>query len=123
MGNANVACGNLSGSLFEPAAVRVLDRPSVAILEFGLADAVPNLPDLVRNGAPPLAKNRGKETVAWLGAINVEAGYQVRFKLEGPDETILVDHTTNALLKRNANLLGLRAPEISNTKWQILAAR
>jgi len=121
LGNANVACGNLSGSLFEPAGVRALDRPSVAILEFGLADAVPDLPDLVRNGAPPLAKNRGKETVAWLWAINVEAGYQVRFKLEGPDETILVDHTTNALLQRNANYLAyvLRKSATPSGKYRL----
>ena len=55
LGNANPVCGDLSGSLFETAAARALNRPSVGILEYGLADAAPNLLDLVRKGAPPLS--------------------------------------------------------------------
>jgi hypothetical protein len=99
------ACGDLSGALFEPAAERALDRPAVAILHSGLADAAPNLPDLVRKGAPPLAKARHNLTVAWLWAINVEEGHRFRFKLVGPDETVLIEHTTDALAKRKSNYL------------------
>jgi murein DD-endopeptidase MepM/ murein hydrolase activator NlpD len=121
LGNANPACGDLSGSLFETAAVRALDRSSVAILEYGLADAAPNLADLVRNGAPPLAKERGNATVAWLWVINVEAGYRFRFKLVGPDENVLVDQTTEALLKRKANYLAYvgRKSAIRSGKYRL----
>jgi murein DD-endopeptidase MepM/ murein hydrolase activator NlpD len=105
LGDANPACGEFSSSLFEPAAVQALERPSVAILDYGLADTVPNLPDLIREGAPPTAKSRGLPMVAWVWAINVEAGYRFRIRLVGPDETVLVDHTTNALEKRKANYL------------------
>jgi murein DD-endopeptidase MepM/ murein hydrolase activator NlpD len=105
LGNANLACGDFSVGLFEQSAVRALGRPSAAIVEYGLADAVPNLPDLVRNGAPPPAKNGVNPTVAWLWAINVEEGYRLRIKLVGSDETTLIDHTTNALAKRKANYL------------------
>ena len=105
LGDAKSACGELSGSLFEPAAMQALERPAIAILEYGLADTVPNLSDLVRKGALPPAKSRGLPTVAWVWAINVEAGYRFRIRLVGPDETVLVDHTTNALEKRKANYL------------------
>jgi murein DD-endopeptidase MepM/ murein hydrolase activator NlpD len=105
LGDASPACGEFSRSLFEPVAIQALERPSVAILEYGLADTVPNLPDLVRKGALPPAKSRGLPMVAWVWAINVEAGYRFRIRLVGPDETVLVDHTTNALEKRKANYL------------------
>jgi len=119
--NADPTCGDLSGSLFEPTAVRGLDRPSLGILEYGLADAVPNLLDLVRKGAPPLAKSRGHPMVAWLWAINVEAGHRFRIKLVGPDEAVLVDHTTNALEKRKANYLAYVGNEsaIRSGRYQI----
>jgi hypothetical protein len=105
LGNANPACGELSGGLFEPAAERALGRPVLAILDIGLANATPNLADLVQRGAPPLAKVRGDLIVAWLWAINVEEGHQFRIKLVGPDETVVIDQTTNALAKRKANYL------------------
>jgi hypothetical protein len=103
--NVKPSCGDLSGALFEPAAERALDRPMVAILHSGLADAAPNLPDLVRNGTPPLAKARDDLTVAWVWAINVEEGHRFRIKLVGPDEAVLIEHTTDALAKRKANYL------------------
>ena len=80
--NAGPTCGDLSESLFEPAAAQALARPSVAILDFGLIDTVPSLPDLARKGAPPSAKSRGFPMVIWVWAINVEAGYRFRIILE-----------------------------------------
>ena len=103
--NAGPTCGDLSGSLFEPAAAQALARPSVAILDFGLTDTVPNLPDLVRKGAPPPAKSRRLPMVAWVWAINVEASYRFRIRLGGPKEIALVDYTTNALEEREASYL------------------
>ena len=85
--------------------MQALVRPSVAVLDYGLADTVPSLPDLLRKGAPPPAKSRELPMVAWVWAINVEAGYRFRIRLVGPDETVLVDHTTNALEKRKASYL------------------
>ncbi len=43
--------------------------------------------------------------MVWLWAINVEEGYRFRIKLVGPDETVLVDHTTDALANRKADYL------------------
>jgi hypothetical protein len=94
--NLKPACGDLTEGMFEPAAERALDRPVVAILDAGLANAAPNLPDLVRKGGPPLAKVRGDLAVAWLWAINVEEGHRFRIRLVGPDEAVLIDQTTNA---------------------------
>jgi hypothetical protein len=121
LGNLKPACGDLSEGLFEPAAERALDLPAVAILDSGLANAAPNLPDLVRKGGPPLAKVWGNLTVAWLWAINVEAGHRFRIKLVGPDETALIDHTTSALAKRKANYLAYvgRKMEIKPRKYSL----
>ena len=59
--------------------------------------------------------------VAWLWAINVEAGHRFRIKLVGPDETVLVDHTTNALEKRKANYLAYvgKKSAIRSGRYQI----
>jgi Peptidase family M23 len=121
LGDANSACGEISGSLFEPAAVRALERPSVAILDYGLADTVPNLHGLVRKGGLAPAKSGGLPMVAWVWAINVEAGYRFRIRLMGPDETVLVDHTTNALEKRKANYLAYvgRKAAVKSGKYKI----
>ena len=105
LGNLKPACGDLSGGLFEPETQQALMRPLAAILDAGVANAAPDLPGLVRKGGPPLARVRGDATVAWVWAINVEEGYRFRIKLVGPDEAVLIDHTTNALVKRNANYL------------------
>jgi len=101
--------------------MQALVRPSVAILDYGLADTVPSLPDLLRKGAPPPAKSRGLPMVAWVWAINVEAGYRFRIRLVGPDETVLVDHTTNALEKRKASYLAYvgRKATVRSGKYQL----
>lgn len=59
LGNLKPVCGDLSEGLFEPVAQRALDRSAVAILDSGLANAAPSLPDLVRKGVPPLIKGQG----------------------------------------------------------------
>jgi hypothetical protein len=101
LGDQKPVCGDLSAGLFE----RALNRQAVAILDSGLANAAPNLPDLVRSGAPPVVTAGSDRIVAWLWAINIEEGYRFRIKLVGPDETVLVDHTTTALASRKANYL------------------
>lgn len=45
--------------------------------------APPELSDLVRAGGPPLAIGRSNLTVAWLWAINVDAGSRFRIKVVG----------------------------------------
>jgi hypothetical protein len=99
------SCGDISRSLFEPSARLLLTRPPVAVLDFGLANAPPELTDLVRKGGPPLANSTGGSTVAWLWAINVEEGYQFRIHLIGPGQVALIDHSTGALTRRKANYL------------------
>ncbi len=98
-------CRDLTGSLFDPASRQALVQPAVAILDVGLAAAPPELPNLVRTGGPPLATGQNNSTVAWLWAINVDEGSRMRFRLVGPGELALIDHTTNPLKRRKANYL------------------
>jgi hypothetical protein len=105
LGNEAHVCGDLSGSLFDTASSQALVQPTIAILDVGLANAPPELSNLVRTGGPPLATARGISTVAWLWAINVDEGSRFRIRLVGPGEVTLIDHTTNALPRRKANYL------------------
>jgi murein DD-endopeptidase MepM/ murein hydrolase activator NlpD len=105
LGNEAHVCGDLSGSMFDTASKQALVQPTVAILDVGLANAPPELSNLVRTGGPPLATARGNSTVAWLWAINIDEGSQLRIRLVGPGEVTLIDHTTNALPRRKANYL------------------
>jgi hypothetical protein len=98
-------CGDLSGSLLDIASKEALVKPTVAILDIGLSGAPPELSNLVRTGGPPLATGRSNSTIAWLWAINVDAGSRFRIKMVGPDEATLIDHTTTALPRRKANYL------------------
>jgi len=105
LGNEAPVCGDLAGSLLDLASREALVQPAVAILDVGLAAAPPELPSLVRTGGPPLATSRSSSTVAWLWAINVDEGSRIRFRLVGPGELALIDHTTNPLARRKANYL------------------
>lgn len=98
-------CGDLSGSLFDTGSRQALAQPPVAILDVGLANAPPELSNLVRTGGPPLATGRSNSAVVWVWAINVDEGARFRIKLVGPGEVTLIDHTTNALPRRKANYL------------------
>lgn len=105
LGHEMHVCGDLSASLLDTASRQELVQPTVAILDVGLAAAPPELPNLVREGGPPLATVRSSSTVAWLWAINVDEGSRFRIRLVGPGEVSLIDHTTNALPRRKANYL------------------
>jgi hypothetical protein len=105
LGNEAHACGDLSGSLLDTASREALVQPTVAVLDVGFAGTPPELSNLVRGGGPPLATSRSNSTIAWLWAINVDAGSQFRIKLVGPGEALLIDHTTSALPRRKANYL------------------
>ncbi|MBR1224209.1 M23 family metallopeptidase [Bradyrhizobium sp. AUGA SZCCT0176] len=98
-------CGDLSGSLFDAASKRALVQAPVTILDVGLANAPPELGNLVRSGGPPLATGGGNSTIAWVWAINVDQGSRFRIKLVGPGETTLIDHATTELPRRKANYL------------------
>jgi hypothetical protein len=98
-------CGDLSGSLFDTVSKQALVQAPVTILDTGLANAPPELPNLVRSGGPPLATGGGNSTVAWAWAINVDQGSRFRIKLVGPGEITLIDHATTALSRRKANYL------------------
>ena len=105
LGNEAHVCGDLSGSLLDSASRGALVQPTVAILDVGLSGTPPELHNLVRAGGPPLATGRSSSTIAWLWAINVDAGSRFRIKMVGPDEVALIDHTTSALPRRKANYL------------------
>jgi murein DD-endopeptidase MepM/ murein hydrolase activator NlpD len=103
--NEAQACGDLSGSLLDKASRAALVQPTVAVLDVGLAAAPPELPSLVRAGGPPPATGRNSSMVAWLWAINVDAGSRFRIRVVGPDDATWIDQTTNALPSRKANYL------------------
>jgi hypothetical protein len=105
LGNEAHGCGDLSGSLLDTASRETLAKPTVAILDMGLSGAPPRLSNLVRTGGPPLATGRSSSTIAWVWAINVDAGSRFRIKLVGPGRAVLIDHTTAALPRRKANYL------------------
>jgi murein DD-endopeptidase MepM/ murein hydrolase activator NlpD len=98
-------CGDLSGSLFDTGSTQALAQSPVAILDVGLANAPPELSDLVRTGGPPLAIAHSNSAVVWVWAINVDEGARFRIRLVGPGEVTLIDQTTNALPRRKANYL------------------
>jgi hypothetical protein len=116
-------CGDLSGSLFDTGARQALAQPPVAILDVGLANAPPELVNLVRTGGPPLASGRSNSAVVWVWAINVDEGSRFRIRLVGPGEVALIDHTTNALARRKANYLAYvgRKVEIKTGMYQLSA--
>lgn len=123
LGNESHACGDLSVGMFDTASRQALVQPTVAILDVGLADAPPELSNLVRTGGPPLATARGNSTVAWLWAINVDEGSRFRIRLVGPGEVTLIDHTTNALPRRKANYLAYvgRKVEVKTGTYRLSA--
>jgi hypothetical protein len=98
------ACGDTKDSLFEPSVERLLSRSPTAILDLGLAKAPPELPNLVREGGPPLVK-LSEPIVIWVWAINVEQGSLFRIRLLDPDRIPLLDLNTKALEGRKANYL------------------
>jgi hypothetical protein len=90
--------------LFEPSVERLLSKSPTAVLDLGLAKAPAELPDLVREGAPPLVKLY-EPIVVWVWAINVERGTLFRIRLLDPDRTPILDVETRALEGRKANYL------------------
>jgi hypothetical protein len=89
---------------FEPSARQMLSRLPTTMLDVGLARAPPELPNLVREGGPPLVE-LSEPIVAWVWAINVEQGSLFRIQLVGPDRNPIMDLRTNALEGRKANYL------------------
>ena len=98
------ACGDTTNGLFEPSVERLLSKSPTAILDLGLAKAPPELPDLVREGGPPLVKV-SEPIFVWVWAINVEQGSLFRIRLLDPDRTPILDVETRALEGRKANYL------------------
>lgn len=98
------ACGDTTDGLFEPSVERLLSKSPTAILDLGLAKAPPELPNLVREGGPPLVK-LSEPIVVWVWAINVEQGSLFRIRLLDPDRTPILDVETRALEGRKANYL------------------
>jgi peptidase M23-like protein len=105
LGSEAHACGDLSDSLFDAGAKIALVQSSTAILDFGLAVDPPELARLVRVGGPPLVTGRSKSIVAWVWGINVDEGSQFRIRTFGPNNAMLMDHTTTTLPRRKANYL------------------
>lgn len=123
LGNEAQVCGDLSGSLFDTGSTQALVEPPVAILDVGLANAPPELSNLVRTGGPPLATGRSNSAVVWVWAINVDEGVRFRIRLVGPGEVTLIDHTTNALPRRKASYLAYvgRKAEVKTGTYHLTA--
>jgi hypothetical protein len=114
-------CGDLSGSMFDTASRQALVQPAAAILDVGLANAPPELSNLVQTGGPPLVTGRSNSMVAWVWAINADEGAQFRFRLIGPGEVTLIDRMTDALPRRKANYLAYagRKVEVKAGTYQL----
>ena len=97
-------CGDTTDGLFEPAVEHLLSKSPTAIIDSGLANAPPELPNLVREGGPPLVK-LSEPIVVWVWAINVEQGSLFKVRLLDPDRTPILDIQTRALEGRKANYL------------------
>ena len=98
------ACGDTTDGMFEPSVARLLSKWPTAIMDLGLARAPPELPKLVREGAPPLVKP-SEPIVVWVWAINVEQDSFFKIQLLSPDRTPIMDVQTRALEGRKANYL------------------
>lgn len=98
------ACGDTTGGSFESSVARLLSKWPTAIMDSGLARAPPELPSLVREGAPPLVK-LSEAIVVWVWAINIEQGSFFRIQLLDPDRTPILDVQTRSLEGRKANYL------------------
>jgi murein DD-endopeptidase MepM/ murein hydrolase activator NlpD len=121
LGNEAHVCGDLSGSMFDTASKQVLVQPTAAILDVGLANAPPELSNLVQTGGPPLATARSNSTVVWVWAINADEGSRFKIRLVGPGEVTLIDRTTDALPRRKANYLAYvgRKVEVKTGTYQL----
>lgn len=104
LGLGREACGDTGGSLFEPAVRDALSRSASAILLVGLATSPPELPGLVREGEPVVPKT-SQPVIAWVWAINVEAGSSFRMRIVDPDGRTLMNVETKSLERRKANYL------------------
>lgn len=104
LGQGRQACGDTEGSLFEPAARNALSRSASGILLAGLAPSPPEIASLVREGSPPAPKS-SQPLIAWVWAINVEAGSFFRMRIVDRDGTTLMNLETKSLEKRKANYL------------------
>jgi hypothetical protein len=115
LGQAPEACGETMDGLFEPSARQVLSRLPTMILDVGLAKAPPELPNLVREGGPPLVK-LSEPIFAWVWAINLEQGNLFRIQLVGPARHPIIDLKTKALAGRKANYLAYVAGKYGTTE-------
>jgi hypothetical protein len=104
LGTAREACGETAGTLFEPAVRDALSRTASAILLVGLTNAPPELSSLVREGEP-VAPKTSQSVIAWVWAINVEAGTVFRMRIVDPDGKTLMHIETKALERRKANYI------------------
>lgn len=98
-------CGDLTGSLFTDQARDQLARTPLAILKIGLTAAPPALDELVLGEPPAIATSIGNAMIAWVWAINVEAGDRFKIRIVQPDGSLLVEHTSEPLARRKANYI------------------
>ena len=109
------ACGaKAPDGLLSKAAYDALTLPPTQIIDLGLAPAPPKLDDLLRTGRPSLSQAEAA-TIAWVWAINLNAGDRIHITIVKPDGTLFVDQTTGALPRRKAVYLAYagrkRTPE------------
>jgi hypothetical protein len=102
LAQAGEACGDTTASLFEPAAREMLSRSASAILQVGLTNSPPDSSNLVRSGEPPVPKI-SEPVIAWVWAINVEAGSLFRIRMVDPDRRTIMSIEMKSLEGRKAN--------------------
>lgn len=100
---AGDSCGNYAASLFDDATARALARPATAIIGAGLGYSAPDTSSLVRLGPPASAATGDDALLAWVWAINLEAGWRIRLRLTGPDARLIADYLSEPLATRKAD--------------------
>ena len=102
LGVAGQSCGDTTRSPFEPSVREALIRSTSAILSIGLTNAPPQSSSLVRSGDPPVPTT-SEPVIAWVWAINVEAGSVFRLRLVDPARKTILNFETRPLEGRKAD--------------------
>jgi hypothetical protein len=115
LGQESKACGDTTGSLFEPAVRAVLLRAGSAILQIGLTNIPPQSSSLLRAGDPPVP-DVSEPIIAWVWAINVEPGSFFRMRLLDPDQGLIMEIQTNSVADRKANYVAYAGGKHARTQ-------
>lgn len=89
--------------LFSPDVMAAIDGGGTGLLAFGLAGNVVEHGSLVRDGPPPPPTGSAAATVAWGWFANLDAGDRISIRMEGPEGTTIIEHTSDRIERTKAD--------------------